>query len=212
MSFKFKELHDISVSISSELPIYPGDTQIEMNPLVSIDKGDSVNILELKLGSHTGTHVDVPRHFIQDGKSLDEVRLEQFCGRAKVYYLPVQEKIDRVNITDLDIRTGDIILFKTRNSDLWEIQDFQKDFVYLTVEAAVVLVRKKVKAVGIDYLSIEKFNSKSHLTHTTLLKNEIIILEGINLKNIAPGEYFLCFFPLKLKGADGSPVRAVLFK
>jgi len=212
MPFKYKEIHDISVLLSADLPVYPGDSPIKMNQLVSMDKGDSANILELKLGSHTGTHVDVPRHFISNGKSIDEILLEKFCGRAKVYDLPVKEKIDRINILNLDIQTGDIILFKTRNSDLWGIPEFQKNYIYLTVEGAEVLVKHKIKAVGIDYLSIEKFKSKNHPTHITLLKNDVIILEGINLKDVVPGEYFLFFFPLKLKGADGSPVRAVLLK
>lgn len=212
MAFNYNEWFDISVLISSDLPVYPGDTQIEMKPLASIDTGDVANMLELKLSSHTGTHIDVPRHFLRDGKNLDEISLEKFWGRAKVYYLPVKEKIDRANITDLDIEAGDIILFKTRNSDLWELPEFQKDFIYLSLDAAKVLVEKKIKTVGIDYLSIEKFKSRQHPVHTALLQNEIVILEGINLKDVAPGEFFLFYFPLKLKGADGSPVRAVLFK
>jgi len=212
MTFEYTEWYDISVSISAEMPIYPGDTHPELKPFASIDQGDLANMLELRLGSHTGTHVDVPRHFLRDGKNLDQVGLDQFWGRAKVFQLSVKEKIDREKLADLDIQANEIILFKTKNSELWDIQEFQRDFIYLTVEAAEYLVEKKVKAVGIDYLSIEKFKSKSHLTHTTLLKNGIVILEGINLKDVSPGEYFLFFFPLKLKGADGSPVRAVLFK
>ena len=212
MVFEYSEWYDISVSISGDLQVYPGDTRPELKPFASIDHGDLANMLELRLGSHTGTHVDVPRHFLRDGKNLDQVSLDQFWGRAKVFQLPVKEKIDRDNVANLDIQARDIILFKTRNSELWDVQEFQRDFVYLTVEAAEYLVEKKVKAVGIDYLSIEKFKSKSHPTHTTLLRNGIVILEGINLKDVSPGEYFLFFFPLKLKGADGSPVRAVLFK
>ena len=212
MVFEYSEWYDISVSISGDLQIYPGDIRPELKPIASIDHGDLANMLELRLGSHTGTHVDVPRHFLRDGKNLDQVSLDQFWGRAKVFQLLVKEKIDREKIANLDIQARDIILFKTRNSELWGVQEFQRDFVYLTVEAAEYLVEKKVKAVGIDYLSIEKFKSKSHPTHDTLLKNEIVILEGINLKDVSPGEYFLFFFPLKLKGADGSPVRAVLFK
>ena len=212
MVFDYSEWYDISVSISGDLQVYPGDIRPELKPFASIDHGDLANMLELRLGSHTGTHVDVPRHFLRDGKNLDQVSLDQFWGRAKVFQLPVKEKIDREKIANLDIQARDIILFKTRNSELWGIEEFQRDFVYLTVEAAEYLVEKKVKAVGIDYLSIEKFKSKSHPTHTTLLRNGIVILEGINLKDVSPGEYFLFFFPLKLKGADGSPVRAVLFK
>jgi len=212
MVFEYSEWYDISVSISGDLQVYPGDIRPELKPLASIDHGDLANMLELRLGSHTGTHVDVPRHFLRNGKNLDQVSLDQFWGRAKVFQLLVKEKIDREKIANLDIQANDIILFKTKNSELWGVKEFQRDFVYLTVEAAEYLVEKKVKAVGIDYLSIEKFKSKSHPTHTTLLKNGIVILEGINLKDVSPGEYFLFFFPLKLKGADGSPVRAVLFK
>ncbi len=212
MVFEYSEWYDISVSISGDLQVYPGDIRPELKPLGSIDHGDLANMLELRLGSHTGTHVDVPRHFLRDGKTLDQVSLDQFWGQAKVFQLLVKEKIDREKIANLDIQARDIILFKTRNSELWGIQEFQRDFVYLTVEAAECLVEKKVKAVGIDYLSIEEFKSESYPTHDTLLKNGIVILEGINLKDVSPGEYFLFFFPLKLKGADGSPVRAVLFK
>lgn len=212
MTLEYTEWYDISVSISAEMPIYPGDMRPELKPFASIDQGDIANMLELRLGSHTGTHVDVPRHFLRDGKTLDQVGLDQFWGRAKVFQLSVKENIDREKLADLDIQAHEIILFKTRNSELWDIKEFQRDFIYLTVDAAEYLVEKKIKAVGIDYLSIEKFKSKSHPTHNILLKNGIVILEGINLKKVSPGEYYLFFFPLKLREADGSPVRAVLFK
>ncbi len=212
MKFDYKECYDISVPLSTDLPSYPGDSEIELVPQYSIEKGDTANILQLKLSSHSGTHVDVPRHFLQNGDTLDDFSPEQFCGRAKIFDLSVEEKIRKTDIVNLDIKIGDIILFKTKNSDLWTLRSFQKRFIYLTPEAAEFLASKQIKAVGIDYLSIEEFRSKDHLTHQILLQNRILILEGINLKNIQPGEYVLFFFPLKLKLADGSPVRAVLFR
>ncbi len=211
MKFEYKEFYDISVPISPDLQIYPGDPKIELKPLYSIDSGDKANILELKLGSHTGTHVDVPFHFIKDGKNLDEIPLDTFCGQAKVYELNVEERILKEDLEGLEINRDDIILFKTKNSDLWESREFKENFVYLTLGAAKFLVNKKVKVVGIDYLSIEKYRSKDHLTHQILLES-VIILEGINLKNVQPGKYILFFFPLKLKASDGSPVRAILFR
>lgn len=209
---KYNKIHDISVSISIELPIYPGDTRIEISSLHSIEKGAKANILELKFGTHTGTHLDVPLHFLRDGETLDDIGLDRFCGKAKVFDLRGINEVDRKDIVKFTINTDDIVLFKTNNSELWSSSSFQKNFVYVTADAAQYLAQQRIKAVGIDYLSIEQFGSKDHLTHKTLLQNGIIILEGINLKNINPGEYYLCFFPLKLKGADGSPVRAVLFE
>ncbi|MHA1357517.1 MAG: cyclase family protein [Candidatus Helarchaeota archaeon] len=212
MEFRYTELYDISIPISSNTPIYPGDTKIEVKPLYSIQKGDSANISELKLGTHSGTHVDVPYHFLQEGEKLNTISLDKFCGNAKVVELDVAEKITPKDLTAFLIQKDEIILFKTKNSKLWNLNEFQKDFIYLSPEAAEYLVRQGVKLVGIDYLSIEKYKSENHLTHTTLLQNGILILEGINLREVPSGEYFLICFPLKLIGVDGSPVRAVLFE
>ena len=199
MKFPFKECFDISVTISQRLPIYPGDTLIEITPLYSIKKGDTANILELKLGTHTGTHIDAPLHFLKDGKNLDEIELMEFCGPARVIELLVEEKIEQENLQSLELIEGEIILFKTKNSDLWDLPEFQKNFIYMSPEGAQFLVDKKVKAVGIDYLSIEKFRSKDHLTHRKLLEAGILILEGINLKNIQPGKYSGFLIGRKLK-------------
>jgi arylformamidase len=212
MTFKYKEIYDISVPISADGPIYPGDPEIEINTIYSTLKGDSANILELKFGSHVGTHIDAPYHFLQNGKTLDKIELNKFLGRAQVCELNVVESIKKADLIPFEINKGDIILFKTKNSSLWNKKEFQREFIYLTPEAAEYLVAQRIKGVGIDYLSIEKYKSREHSTHQTLLRNNILILEGINLTDVPAGEYFLICFPLKLIGADGSPVRAILLK
>ncbi len=212
MRFEYKEIYDISVPISADGPIYPGDPEIKISPIYSTLKGDSANILELKFGSHVGTHIDAPYHFLQNRKTLDEIELDRFLGTAQVCELDVVESISEADLQSIEINEGDIILFKTRNSGLWNKREFQRDFIYLSPEAAEYLVARRIKGVGIDYLSIEKYKSREHSTHQTLLRNDVLILEGINLKDVPAGEYFLICFPLKLIGADGSPVRAILLR
>lgn len=208
------ELIDISVALSADLPIWPGDPPIRLEPAQSISAGDEVNVSKLSLSTHTGTHVDPPLHVQRDGASVDELPLDALIGPCWVCDLT---SIDRpVNASDLaaaGIPSGaKRLLLKTRNSRLWDVQPtpFVEDFVALTPDAARWIVDRRIRLVGIDYLSIEPFSGFDGETHRILLGAGVIALEGLDLRSVAPGGYTLLCLPLKIAGGDGAPCRALL--
>ena len=207
------KLHDVSVLISDKLPIWPGDPGISVKLTSSLARGDNANVTVIDMGAHTGTHIDAPFHFEPDGKTIDQLPIEILIGPCRVIeMLDVKESIGPSVLEKLDLGGAVRILFKTRNSRWWEYgeKEFQKKFVHLSEEGARYLVEQGVKLVGIDYLSVERFKSPDHATHHLLLRNQVVIIEGLNLSGVAMGEYELIALPLKLKGADGSPARVVL--
>lgn len=193
---------DISLPLRRGLITYPGDAPYEEYEYYTHEK-DHVHIMRLIMETHTGTHFDAPFHMIPDGKKANEVDLRKFIGRATVLSV-FKESIEPDDIPD-DI-TG-IVLFKTKNSDMYGT--FHEDFTYISPEAADKLVSKKVNLVGIDYLSVEKFSSPEPVTHKILMRGEVIILEGLYLKDVVPGTYDFVCLPLNM-GEDGAPCRAVL--
>lgn len=202
--------YDISAPFSTNLPIYPGDPIMTQNEICDITKGDVANVSELYFGSHTGTHLDVPKHFFANGKSLDQVPIEKFIGVAKVFEIKGKDSISYNDICNLNIENDDIILFKTDNNEMMLNPIFKTDFVYLSYDAAKFLVEKNIRAVGIDYLSIEKYNSEEPIVHRTLLGNDIYIIEGLILSKVKSGVYNIIALPLNIPNGNGSPVRVIL--
>jgi arylformamidase len=205
-------IYDLSVPLSSELPTYPGDPEIQISAWSSLDNGGAANVSALNFGAHTGTHVDAPAHFLQGAKKVEALPLDVLIGAAQVIQVPddclsVDEEFVSANCAPGTIR----VLFKTRNSALWT-SEFETNFTYLELTAAKRLVDLGVKLVGIDYLSIEKFGSKDHAVHRAFLAHDVIILEGLNLSGVPAGKYELICLPLRLhsKLGDGAPARAVL--
>jgi len=202
------EIIDISMNIKKGMVIYPGDPKPEIKKYFSIPK-DKVNLSLIKVGSHTGTHVDSELHIKEDGKSLGDWPLEKFYGECKVLDLTnMGKEIGKKELLNFEIKKGEIILLKTENSNK-SSEEFKKDFAYLNEEASEYLVRKEIKAIGVDCLSVSKFNSEDKV-HEILLKN-LVIFEGLNLKKVEPGKYIFIGFPLKIN-CNGAPVRAVLIK
>jgi arylformamidase len=206
-------IYDISVPLSAELPVYPGDPLIEIRDSLMLAKGDPANVSSLNFGAHTGTHVDAPAHFIQGAKKVEELARDVLIGEAEVIEISNDTRV----ITQEFVKTRSTrVLFKTRNSECWGQgnfkADFKTDFTYLDLTAARKLIANEVRLVGIDYLSIEKFGSPEHEVHRALLSHEVIILEGLNLTNVPPGKYELICLPLRLRSnlGDGAPARAVL--
>jgi arylformamidase len=207
------KFHDVSVLISEDLPVWPGDPGISMTLASSLDKGNDANVTRLAMGVHTGTHIDAPFHFESNGKSIDQLPIDALIGSCQVFDLPgIKGGIGPNDLKKLNFQGAARILFKTRNSIWWKTDErkFQKDFVYITEEGASFLIDQGVKLVGIDYLSVEKFESSDYATHHLLLRNQVVIIEGLNLSDISSGEYELIALPLRLKGADGSPARVIL--
>lgn len=204
------DVFDVSVTLSEETVVYPGDPKVLLRKLKNI-KEDGVAVSEIRMGLHSGTHIDAPAHYLHRGKSVEE--LSTIVGPAKVCDLSkVKETITASDLGAFDITRGDIILFKTRNSSLWKRKKFSKDYVSLSFEAAKYLVRKKVAAVGIDYLSIEAFDSSDSCVHKTLLAAKIPIIEGLDLGKITPGAYTLVCLPLKIAGGEAAPARCILIR
>jgi len=205
------KIYDITVPISNDLPVYPGDPAIEIKRTLSLEAGDVARVSHLSCGTHTGTHVDPPSHFVMNGMPLDQLPLDVLIGPARVVDVGAVPAIDAAALRGVNLDGVTRVLFKTRNSRLWlEAAEFAEDFVYPEADAARHLVKRGVRLVGIDYLSVEKFNFDQPTTHLALLENNVIIIEGLNLSEVAPGDYELICLPLKIKDGDGGPARAVL--
>jgi arylformamidase len=204
--------YDITLTITPEMIVWPGDPQVDMKRLSSISAGDNANVTQISMSCHTGTHVDAPDHFMNNGKTVESLTLDLLLGRAYVLHLPNVNLITASVLMDADIppRTRRL-LFKTRNSDYWASgnKEFQTDFVALSVDAAEWLVDRNVKVVGIDYLSIAPFKQGKPV-HTILLEAGVVVIEGLDLSKVSQGRYTLTCLPLKLGGAEGAPTRAIL--
>jgi arylformamidase len=205
------KIYDISVPLSNELPTWPGDPPLRIEKALDLDRGDPATVSLITLGSHTGTHLDAPGHFIRGGKTIDQIPLDVFMGRVRVYELNVEKRIEVDDLKGLSWQGIERVLFKTRNSlECWKDEVFHTDFVHLSQKAAEYLVEKGIKLIGIDYLSVEAFGSTEFPVHHTLLSHEVIPLEGLNLWEVKPGDYEICCLPIKIKNGDGAPVRAIL--
>jgi len=204
--------YDITLTISTNLPTWPGDPGVELERVEKIEDGSNANVSRIYMGVHTGTHVDAPYHFLQDGITVDQINLSLLTGRAYVLHLPEVDVITASVLEDAQIppRTRRV-LFKTRNSDYWAKEEmaFQTDFVGLSEDGAEYLVRRGVKLVGMDYLSIAPYK-KSRPTHEKLLAAGVVVVEGLDLSEVSQGRYTLYCLPLKIAKSDGAPARAIL--
>jgi arylformamidase len=203
-------IFDVTVPLSAEVPVYPGDPGFSMEPTREIGKGDPYNLARLSLGTQTGTHVDAPYHFLADGATVDALPLEILLGKARVVELLGRDRVDRTDLEELDLRDDLRVLFKTRMAGQMRIPQFAADHVYLTEDAATYLVQAGIKLVGIDYLSFEKPGSLEFPAHHALLSAGVVIVEGLDLSAVEAGEYDLVCLPLRILGADGAPARVLL--
>lgn len=194
---------DISLPYRNRMATYLGDLPYEEYEYKS-HENDGVHIMRILMETHSGTHFDAPYHMLKDGKRADEISLENFMGKASV----ITVNSDYIGPENIPRKLENIVLFHTKNSNMYT-SDFSKDFVYLTPDGASELVKRNIKLVGIDYLSIEKFGSKNFNAHKLLMKNNIIIVEGLYLANVPDGVYDFICLPLKMQ-FDGAPCRAVL--
>lgn len=208
-------IYDISLTLSPNLPTWPGDPGLELELFESMEEGAHANVTKISTSVHVGTHVDAPHHFLNDGRTVEQLPLEVLTGPCYVVQLPdgidaiTAEVLDRTEITSEMKR----VLFGTRNSHLWAKGEskFQSDFVAITEDGAEWLVERGVQLVGIDYLSIAPYGD-SVPTHTVLLKAGVVLVEGLNLSQVMRGFYDLYCLPLKIAGADGAPARAILIQ
>lgn len=202
-------IHDITVPLSPTLPVYPGDPSVTFEPVTRIARGDTANVTRITLTTHSGTHLDVPSHCRDGGATVDHLPLSLLLGKARVLDLRGTGAIGRRELARLPVRGEERVLLLTDNSLLWESPGFQDDFTHLTDDGAAYLIEAGVRLVGIDYLSIEGIAS-GITVHRMLLDAGVVILEGITLAEVEPGEYELICLPLKIAGGDGAPARAIL--
>ena len=204
-------IYDISVPLVHGGLVYPGNPPIGISPQQEVAKGASANVSLLSFGSHTGTHVDAPKHFFDDGLGVDALPLDVLMGPAMV--ICVDDAVMAVGEKELrlhELKGHSRVLIKTRNSAFIREKEFHNDYTYLAPDGAAYLASLGVKLVGVDYLSIEQFHSGHHKTHRTLLEKGIVIVEGLDLSAPPMGPYELRVLPLRLANLDGAPARAVL--
>jgi arylformamidase len=203
------EILDVSIPIRTRMPIWPGNAGVAMRRVEAIADGAVANVSAIDLGAHTGTHVDAPNHFLEGEPGVDTVALEPLIGDAVVVdATAVQKTVDAAAVAALRVPAGtERVLLKTRNSQLWESDEFSDDFVALDQSGARALLDLGVRLVGIDYLSIGDPGA-----HRALLGARTAVVEGLDLRAVAPGPYRLVCLPLKLVGSDGGPARAVLLR
>ena len=205
---------DVTVPLRNGMVVWPGDIKVQIEHRVST-KREQVHMNSwINMGVHTGTHMDAPLHFIANGKSIDRLPFDVTVGPARVIEIKDKVSIKPEELKQYNIKRGERILFKTRNSpQCWQTDSFAADFVYITRGAAQFLVDAGVKLVGVDYLSVGSPSDPEKGmkdTHDILLGAEIWLIEGMNLTEITAGNYNLICLPLKLMNTEGSPVRAIL--
>lgn len=206
-------IYDISVPLRSGGVVYPGNPAISITAQQAISQGAGANVSRIDMGSHSGTHVDAPKHFFDDSAGADTLPLDVLMGPARL--IAVDDAVKSVGETELrahDLRGVTRVLIRTRNS-AWLASgstEFHPDYTFLSPEGAAYLVGLGVRLVGVDYLSVEQFHSGHHRTHRTLLGADVVIVEGLVLTEPPPGDYELRCLPLRLTGLDGAPARAVL--
>ena len=204
------KLLDVSVPLTRGLATYPGNPPFELQPIKRIADGGSSNVSRLVMGTHTGTHVDAPKHFIDDGAAVDALSLDLLIGRARVVEIARRGPINAADLEREHLRDDLRVLFKTPNSAFWNSEVFQEDYAHLSENGARYLVDQGVKVVGVDYLSVEQFKKPGAPAHKALLSNGVIIIEGLNLADAEPGMYEMYCLPLRVAGGDGAPARVVL--
>jgi arylformamidase len=207
------KLYDISIPIQPGMPQWPGDDPVAERPL-SLTPDDVANVTQLTLTTHTGTHVDPPRHFVHGGTSIDEVPLDRWVGPCWVADLTgsgPEVEVGELEVAGIPSGVERLIL-KTTNTALWRSspQAFVENYVGISLAAASWVVERGIRLIGIDYLSIGGMQTTNVETHQLLLGNDVIIVEGLDLDGIEPGPYELLCFPLKIRDGDGAPARVAL--
>ena len=216
MRYLFEKSVDLTHELHNGMPVYPGDPSPSFTRVATIQK-DHVNLTRLTLGSHTGTHIDAPRHFIPDGISIDQIPPSKLVGEA--YIADLSDKPIGSGITERDLRrsledevsTDDIVVCYTSCSEHWDDRSLRENYTYLTGDAAEYLVSKKIRAVGIDFLSVEKFNAPDPIAHKTLLRKGVFIIESLSreTRQFVGTRILLLCMPIKLQDGDGAPSRVI---
>lgn len=204
---------DISVLLHTGMAHWPDNPPVQIEYMLHMSRGDVCNVSTLSMGSHSGTHMDGPFHFLPEGQGLHEMPLDAAIGRARIIEIHDTESIKPDELRPHDIQRGERILFKTQNSaHCWKTDTFVEDFVYISQEAARYLASVGVQIIGVDYLSVGGYTKDGVETHRALLEAGIWIIEGLDLSQVQPGIYELICLPIKVAESDGAPARAIIRK
>lgn len=208
-------VHDVTLPLRPDMPTWPGENGPTVSPLKRLARGDSSNVSLVTFGDHTGTHVDPPAHMILGGATVDALPLDALVGSCQVVAYDEDEHISGAWLESAAIRSSRL-LFKTRNSERWRDPGapFDEDFIALDETAAHWLVRRSVRLVAVDFLSVEPFGSGriGHPVHIALLRAGVVIVEGVDLHDVEPGQYQVMCAPLRIAGGTGSPARVFLIE
>ncbi len=204
------KLYDASIPIRKGMVTFPGDPPFRMEPCFQREKGDPFDLALISMGTHLGTHVDPPAHYLEGGATVDEIPLNTLVGPGIVLDMRGVSQIDRHSLEDTPLGDHVRVLLKTDNGPLLLDPSFHEDYVHLTEDGASYLVEKGVSLVGIDYLSIERYQNPDAPVHRALLQAGVLIVEGVHLLEIPPGPYEIFCLPICIKGADGAPARVLL--
>ena len=201
----------MSVPVRTGMVVYDGDPEVRIERVMEIARGDLANLSRMELGTHTGTHVDPPLHFVDGGAGADRLPLDVLVGPAVVADARgAPGDIDAAALAALGVPPGtERLLLRTRNGDLWDRGAFTRDYAGVADDAARELVAMGVRLLGIDYLSIAP-SADPAPTHRTLLQAGVVVVEGLDLRAAPAGTYELVCLPLRIEGADGAPARALL--
>lgn len=203
-------IYDVTIPIRAGMPVFEGDPEVRRTRVQSMADGAICDVSRLDLGVHTGTHVDAPSHFIPGAPTADRVPLDAMLGPAMIVdATTLTSHITARDVAACGVAGAERVIFKTRNSALWDDGIFSRDFIALLPDAAAALVASGARLVGIDYLSVAPFTDPRP-THIALLEAGVVILEGLDLRAVAPGEYDLACLPLPIVGSDGAPARVIL--
>jgi arylformamidase len=205
-----KLLYDVTLPLHPGMILFPGDPAFELVKAFGREKGDPFELARISMGTHAGTHVDAPKHFLEGGMAVDAIPLSILMGPATVLDFRGEPSIDEERLRRTV--TADRVLLKTDNGPLLLEGRFHDEFVSLTEGGARVLIEKGVRLVGIDYLSIERPSPSGGAVHRMLLQAGIVIVESVDLLEVPPGSYEIFCFPLRIQGADGAPARVILRK
>ncbi len=202
-------IFDVTVPLAPGLPVYPGDPPFEIEALQRAGT-DAFSLSRMSMATHTGTHVDAPAHFVPGGATIDALPPEILLGKTRVVEILARERIDRADLEAQDLRDDLRILLKTRMSGLMLKPEYQEDHLYLSEDAAAYLAQAGLKLVGFDYLSIDRHGASDFPAHHALLGAGVVIVEGLDLSEVEPGEYDMTCLPLRVAGGDGAPARVIL--
>jgi len=207
---------DVTATLDpARTPVYAGDAPMRFDFLKDMRKGDILTLSVYSLGAHSGTHIDAPMHFVANGAPIDQVGLDPLIGAARVIDIPDSVRaIDSGELNRHDWRGAKRVLFRTRSTlrGWMDSAEFHRDFAYIAPDAAQLLADAGVLLVGVDYISAEQFGAPAPRTHQILLGRGIPIVEGLDLRPVQAGDYDVIVLPLKVRGHEAAPARAIVRK